>query len=606
MQKTCIRNQTMYTKSIKRILDIILSCVGIITLLPAILATAFFVRIKLGSPVIFKQKRPGRDGKIFEMYKFRSMTEQRDSKGNLLPDETRLTAFGKKLRASSLDELPELFNILKGDMSVVGPRPQLVRDMVFMTSKQKERHSVLPGLTGLAQINGRNNISWEEKFQWDLQYVNHVSFRMDTLILVKTVLKVLCREDIATDGMETAEDLGDYLLRTGKITKQQYEIKQKKSKELLQREFKKGQMKKRVLILVNHDVVVYNFRKELVEQLIHEGNEVYLSSPYGERIDLLRKMGSFYIKTEINRHGANVIEDLKLLFHYISIIRKLKPDIILTYTIKPNIYGGMAARICNVPYVVNITGLGTALEHKGILQFITVNLYKIALKKVGVIFFQNEENRLFFEKRRIAQKKYELLPGSGVNLEDFVPLPYPSDKEIHFVMIARIMKEKGIEEYLSAAIYLRKRYPNTFFHICGFCEEKYIDRLNQMQEENLIIYHGMVKDIRNVLKITHCTIHPSYYPEGLSNALLESSACARPVITTDRSGCREVVDDGQNGYMVPCRDVKKLIAAIERFISLSYEEKRQMGLRGRKKTEHLFDRRLVVEKYMEAINQLCN
>ena len=199
----------MYRKYIKRLLDIIMAAAGIIVLSPVMLVTAFLVRVKLGSPVIFKQKRPGKNERIFEMYKFRSMTDERDQDGNLLPDEVRLTEFGKKLRATSLDELPELFNILKGDMSVVGPRPQLVRDMVFMTAKQRKRHEVLPGLTGLAQVNGRNKISWEEKLSWDLKYVNHISLRTDLSIVVKTIIKVLKRENISTVGMETAEDLGD-------------------------------------------------------------------------------------------------------------------------------------------------------------------------------------------------------------------------------------------------------------------------------------------------------------------------------------------------------------------------------------------------------------
>lgn len=202
-----------------------MSVAGIIVLSPVMMVTAFLVRIKLGSPVIFKQKRPGKDEKIFEMYKFRSMTNECDQDGNLLPDEVRLTEFGKKLRATSLDELPELLNILKGDMSVVGPRPQLVRDMVFMTQRQRKRHSVLPGLTGLAQVNGRNNISWEEKLKWDLQYVNHVSFRADVLIIIKTIQKVIQKENISMEGMGTAEDLGDYLLRSGKINLSVYEKK---------------------------------------------------------------------------------------------------------------------------------------------------------------------------------------------------------------------------------------------------------------------------------------------------------------------------------------------------------------------------------------------
>ncbi|MCI8661368.1 MAG: sugar transferase [Lachnospiraceae bacterium] len=207
----------MYPKYIKRILDIIFSFIAILVLSPVMIIIGFLIKIKLGTPVIFKQKRPGKDEKIFEMYKFRSMTNAKDSNGDLLPDKLRLTYFGKKLRETSLDELPELFNILKGDMSIVGPRPQLIKDMIFMTPYQRKRHMVLPGLTGLAQINGRNNISWEEKIKWDLQYIQNISFHLDLDIIVKTIYKVLKRKDIATNGLETSEDLGDYLLRTGKI-----------------------------------------------------------------------------------------------------------------------------------------------------------------------------------------------------------------------------------------------------------------------------------------------------------------------------------------------------------------------------------------------------
>ena len=229
-----MKKEGIYVQRIKRAMDIVMSLGGILVLSPVIGITALLVRVKLGSPVLFKQKRPGKDGKIFEMYKFRSMTDEKDEQGNLLPDDVRLTAFGKKLRETSLDELPELFNILKGDMSGVGPRPQLVRDMVFMSEKVRERHSVVPGLTGLAQVNGRNNISWEDKFRWDLKYVKHISLRTDLAILFKTVGKVLKKEDIATEGMETAEDYGDYLLRTGKITKAQYAAGQDEARRLLE------------------------------------------------------------------------------------------------------------------------------------------------------------------------------------------------------------------------------------------------------------------------------------------------------------------------------------------------------------------------------------
>ena len=177
--------------------------------------------------MIFKQKRPGKDEKIFTLYKFRTMTDKKDEKGNLLPDSQRLTKFGKFLRSTSLDELPELINIIKGDMSIVGPRPQLVRDMLFMTDEQRKRHSVRQGLTGRAQANGRNNITWEDKLNYDLEYIQNITFIGDLKLILKTVLKVFRKDDINTEGMDTAEDLCDYLLRTNKITEDEYKEKLK-------------------------------------------------------------------------------------------------------------------------------------------------------------------------------------------------------------------------------------------------------------------------------------------------------------------------------------------------------------------------------------------
>ena len=217
----------MYRKYIKRMLDFILSLLAIIILSPVLLITALLVKIKLGSPVIFKQQRPGKNEKIFTLYKFRTMTDKKDEKGNLLPDEQRLTRFGKILRSTSLDELPELLNILKGDMAIVGPRPQLIKDMIFMTTEQRKRHTVRQGLTGLAQVNGRNNLTWEEKINYDLKYINKITFFEDCKIILKTIIKVFKLEDIETEGMETAEDLCDYLLRTNKISEEEYDKKMK-------------------------------------------------------------------------------------------------------------------------------------------------------------------------------------------------------------------------------------------------------------------------------------------------------------------------------------------------------------------------------------------
>lgn len=225
--------QGIYARYIKRILDILLSGCALIVLSPVLLIVAVLVRTKLGSPVIFCQERPGKDEKIFKMYKFRSMTDARDENGELLPDEVRLTKFGRALRSTSLDELPELWNIFKGDMSIVGPRPQLVRDMVFMTPEQRLRHTVMPGLTGLAQVSGRNAISWEDKLAADLRYIRQITFLGDVKIVLLTVRKVFFREDISADGMDTAEDLGDYLLRTAQVSEEAYQELQEESRELL-------------------------------------------------------------------------------------------------------------------------------------------------------------------------------------------------------------------------------------------------------------------------------------------------------------------------------------------------------------------------------------
>lgn len=226
--------RTFYDKYVKRSIDFVLSLVAIIILSPVLAVTAVLVALKLGRPVIFKQKRPGLNEKIFTMYKFRTMTDERDDNGELLPDEARLTSFGKKLRSTSIDELPELFNILKGDMAIVGPRPQLVRDMVFMTDEQRLRHKIRPGLTGLAQVNGRNSVFWEDKLLYDILYLKKEAFIFDIKIIVKTIKCVLKRDGISFNNMDTAEDFGDYLLRLEFITLNEYNEKIQKAEKLLE------------------------------------------------------------------------------------------------------------------------------------------------------------------------------------------------------------------------------------------------------------------------------------------------------------------------------------------------------------------------------------
>ena len=223
-----------YEKYIKRLFDIVCSLLAIIVFGWLYAIIAVLVKMKLGSPVLFTQPRPGKDEKIFKMYKFRSMTDERDENGELLPDEARLTKYGKWLRSTSLDELPEAFNILNGTMSVIGPRPQLVKDLVFMTPEQRMRHTAKPGLSGLAQVNGRNDISWEDKLSWDLKYIENITFIGDIKIIFATVGKAFIKHEGITEGdMATAEDFGDYLLSRGRIGKEEYDLKQAEAKEML-------------------------------------------------------------------------------------------------------------------------------------------------------------------------------------------------------------------------------------------------------------------------------------------------------------------------------------------------------------------------------------
>lgn len=355
----------------------------------------------------------------------------------------------------------------------------------------------------------------------------------------------------------------------------------------------------KIMILANNDVGLYKFRKELLQELINQNHDVYICLPYGEYVDELKKIGCIFLNCNLlNRHGVNPIQEVKLISFYKVILKQYNPDIVFTYTIKPNIYGGYVCSKFRIPYVVNITGLGTAVENPGLMQKITLFLYKKGLKNAQKVYFQNVENRDFMLKRGLINGPYDILPGSGVNLEQYKLLPYPKEKTINFMFISRIMKEKGIDQYLDAAEFIKKKYPMTRFHVCGFCEQEYENKLKKLENEGIIIYHGLVDNIEEMHRISSCTVHPTYYPEGLSNVLLESCACGRPIITTNRSGCREIVDDEINGFVVREKDSQDLIRKIEKFLNISWERRKEMGLEGRRKVEKKFDREIVINRYL--------
>ncbi|MEL4106110.1 glycosyltransferase family 4 protein [Oscillospiraceae bacterium WX1] len=360
----------------------------------------------------------------------------------------------------------------------------------------------------------------------------------------------------------------------------------------------------RILILANADSGLYRFRYELLHTLIREGHDVTIALPNGPFIGKLTTLGCRFIDTPMNRRGTNPFGELKLLKTYWDIIKETKPDAVLTYTVKPNLYGGLVCRLLGVPYLVNITGLGASIENGGPLRAVMLTLYRTSLKNAACVYFQNQENLNFMVRHRVLTNQHRrLIPGSGVNTAQFDLLHYPSGDTVNFLFIGRIMAEKGIEEYLATAEEIKARYPNTSFHIVGAFEEQYEEQLHTLSARGVIVYHGVQGDVRLFHKNSHATIHPSYW-EGMSNVLLETAACGRPILCSDISGCREIVDDGVSGFLFERRNSRALIDAVERFLTLDNAERRQMGLNGRALVLKQFDRRLVIAAYIEEIDRI--
>lgn len=358
----------------------------------------------------------------------------------------------------------------------------------------------------------------------------------------------------------------------------------------------------KVLVLSNSAVGLYNFRAELFEELIKKGCDVILSIPNGERVSELVEMGCTFVDTEIDRRGTNPVTDFKLLVNYTKIIKRVKPDIVLTYTVKPNVFGGVACQYTKVPYLSNITGLGSAIQNGGLMSCITKKLYKIGLQKCKCVFFQNSENLKVLTNQKIVKSKYKLIPGSGVNLQIKNFENYPGKGEIlKCLFIGRVMRDKGVGELLKVIKEITKIRNDIEFTIIGFFDgDEFREEINEMIKEKSIKYIEFSNEIHKYIQESHVIINPTYH-EGLSNVLLEAGACGRPVIATDIPGCKEVFEDCVTGYACRPKDSKSLLESIERFIELPYDKKIEMGINARKKIEAEFDRYLVVNAYVQEI-----
>ena len=358
----------------------------------------------------------------------------------------------------------------------------------------------------------------------------------------------------------------------------------------------------RVLILTNFSGGLYDFRNEFVEALLAE-HEVIISLPDDIKTEELRAEGAKIIQTPIHRRGMNPLEDMKLYFAYRRLMKELKPDLVVTYTIKPNIYGGFCAGRLKIPYISTITGLGGAFDRSRLFVRLIVGMYRAGLKRAACVFFQNEENRGIFRKYNIAGKKDRLVMGSGVNLERHSYEPYPERDETYFLFVGRVMKERGILEFVEAA--RRLHSDKVFFEILGFCDEDYQEMLDELEREGIIRQLGFHTEVHPYLTDADAIVVASFH-EGMSNTLIEAASTGRPVIASNISGCMEAFEEGKTGFGFTPGRAEELIEALERFLELPYAKRSEMGREARGKMEREFDRKLVTASYMDEVHKILS
>lgn len=353
--------------------------------------------------------------------------------------------------------------------------------------------------------------------------------------------------------------------------------------------------KKKVLVITNHSYMFWRFRRELVQELMKEYT-VIISTPFVGHEEDLKELGCEMIETAVDRRGINPVTDFKLYRTYVNMLKEEKPDIVLTYSIKPNIYAGFACQMLKIPYYVNVQGLGTAFQKPGLAQVVTL-LYKVALKKAETVFFENEGNAELFRQKRITPKEQQVvLSGAGVNLEDYLCKPYPENDKTHFLYLGRIMKEKGMDELFYSVSKLHEKYEDKIvLDLVGFFEDEYKEQVEELVQKGIAVFHEFQEEPRPYYEAADCVVLPSYH-EGMSNVLLEAAAIGRPIITSDIPGCREAVEENVSGFLCRVKDKEDLLRKMEEFMELSQEERAEMGQKGRLHVEKKFDKERVVRK----------
>jgi len=369
-------------------------------------------------------------------------------------------------------------------------------------------------------------------------------------------------------------------------------------------------MNKKIAIVYNSSYYLYISRLNLIKNLQNKGYKIFVIAPRDDYSDKLIEKGIIYIPITMKNDGTNPFEDLKLLLAFYKIYKKVRPDVVLHFTIKPNIYGSFVANKLNIPVINNITGLGTIFLHDNFIQKLTVVLYKLSFRNVEKIFFQNiYDKNLFISKKIIKSKQSEILPGSGIDINKFSPMIIDKNNDnFVFLLIARVIRDKGIIEYVEAAKIIKKKYKNVEFRLLGqlgVANKTSIpsDEVNNWEKAGFINYLGVRKDVRKEIAMADCIVLPSYR-EGTSRTLLEAASMAKPIIATDVPGCNNIVEDEINGYLCKVKDANDLAEKMEKMIKLSAETRNKMGAKGRKKMINEFNENIVINKYLTAIDTI--
>ncbi len=574
----------------KRALDLLVSIVAapfaLLILLPAMLAIA----LEDGFPVFYNATRIGKAHKPFRMFKLRSMKKHapdlRMADGSTYNSahDPRLTKVGGFLRKTSIDELPQLLNVFLGQMSLIGPRPDLPDEAARYTAEEAHRLDVRPGITGYSQAYFRNDITYAEKYKQDVYYARNLSFRFDCRILLQTVRQVFSSKGVYAvasdrdpDGVTAVEP------------------------------------RKKLALISCHAPSVMGFRLDMMQDFIAHGYDVTVFAPddASEWEPRFAACGVAYVQIGLEKNGTNPFRDLKGMGEIKKRLLALAPDAVFCDHAKGVIYGVLAAKQAGVKRITAmIAGAGSILrgEDKGLkarlVRAVLKAEYRVALVRADTVFFQNgDDAKLFCDAKLVTADKIVFVPGSGVRLDRFAPMPMPQDRR--FLFVGRLIGDKGLREYLECAKEMHQRHPDCVFDVVGYFDTNttamQLSDLTPYVDAGAVRYAGYHEDVRPFLSSCYAFVLPSYH-EGTPRAVLEAMAVGRPIVTTDAPGCRETVQDGENGFLAPVRDVAALVQACDTLYSDAALAQR-MGERSRAICAERFDVNIVNQRIRDSIDK---